>query len=101
MAHEHDHENEEREYITLFDDEGNESLYEILMTIDGEEQFGKNYVLLYPAGASDEDEVELQAYAYEEEGEGGEGKLLPIEDDAEWDMVEEVLNTFLLEEEEE
>ena len=29
------------------------------------------------------------------------GNLLPIEDDAEWEMIEETLNTFLDEEEEE
>ena len=88
MTHAHE---EEKELITLYDEEGNESLYEILMTIDGQEEFGKNYVLLYPSGTSDDDEVELQAYSYEEEEEDGkEGKLLPIETDYEWDMVEEV-----------
>ncbi len=34
---------------TLIDDQGNETLYEILLTVDGTEEFGRNYVLLYPA----------------------------------------------------
>jgi uncharacterized protein YrzB (UPF0473 family) len=34
--HEHDHDHE-HEVITLVDDEGNETLYEILLTIDGQE----------------------------------------------------------------
>lgn len=95
--HEHDHEHE-HDYITLVDEEGNESLYEVLFTFDSDD-YGKSYVLLYPAGSSDEDEVELQAFSYVEDEEGGKGELQPIETDAEWDMIEEVLNTFLDDEE--
>ena len=29
-----------------------------------------------------------------------DGELMPIEDDAEWEMIEEMLNTFLAEEDE-
>ena len=54
---------------------------------------------MYPAGTSEDDEVEIQAYSFKESEEGGAGDLLPIETDEEWDMVEEVLNTFLDEEE--
>ena len=46
MAHDHNHDHEERELITLVDEQGNETLFEILLTIDGKEEFGKNYVLL-------------------------------------------------------
>ena len=45
MAHNHDHNHDERELITLVDEQGNETLFEILLTIDGKEEFGKNYVL--------------------------------------------------------
>ncbi len=105
MAHEHNHDHDhdhEHEYITLVDDQGNESLYEILLTVDGQEEFGKNYVLVYPAGIDEDDdsEVELQAYAYIENEDGTEGELQEIETDEEWDMIEEVFNTFMLEEEE-
>lgn len=95
----HDHDHDEREKITLVDDQGNETLYEILLTVDGQEEFGRNYVLLYPSGISDDEEVELQAYAYTENEDGTEGELQPIETDAEWDMIEEVFNTFMSEEE--
>lgn len=94
----HDH-NHETEYITLIDESGNETLYEIFMTIDGQERFGKNYVLVYPAGIDEDTEVELQAYAYEENETGAEGKLQEIESDEEWDMIEEVFNTLVDEEE--
>ncbi|EPH12926.1 hypothetical protein HMPREF2758_00665 [Facklamia sp. HMSC062C11] len=88
------HEHEEQEYITVVDEEGNESLYEILFTFDSED-FGKSYVLIYPAGTSEDEEVELQAYAYQEQEDGTSGDLQPITTDEEWDLVEEVLNTFL------
>lgn len=90
----------EREYITLQDEEGNEELFEILLTIDGQEQFGKNYVLLAPTGIpeDEEGEVELLAYSYIEDENGGGGKLNEITTDAEWDMVEEVFNAFMEEE---
>ncbi len=56
--HNHDHDHEGHEHITLVDEQGNETLYEILLTVDGQET------------------------------------------DAEWDMIEEVFNTFMAEEEE-
>ncbi|MBK4758080.1 hypothetical protein CU026_2139 [Enterococcus faecium] len=84
----------------MVDDQGNETLYEILLTVDGQEEFGRNYVLLYPAGVSEDEDVELQAYAYIENEDGTEGELEQIETDAEWDMIEEVFNTFMAEEEE-
>lgn len=99
-THDHDYDHQEHEHITLVDEEGNETLYEILLTIDGQEEFGRNYVLLYPAGADEDEEVELQAYAYVENEEGTEGDLEQIETDKEWDMIEEVFNTFMAEEEE-
>ena len=97
---EHTHDHEGHEHITLVDEDGNETLYEILLTVDGQEEFGRNYVLLYPAGIPEEEEVELQAYAFVENEDGTEGSLEQIETDKEWDMIEEVFNTFMTEEEE-
>ena len=101
--HNHDHNNEEEhhdhEHITIVDEHGNEELYEILFTFDSED-FGKSYVLVYPAGIPEEDEVELQAFSYVENEDGTEGDLEPIETEEEWDMIEEVLNTFVEDEEE-
>lgn len=87
--------------ITLIDEQGNEELYQVLFTFDSED-YNKSYVLLYPSAAQEDEEVEIQAYAYQpdESGDASEGDLLPIEDDKEWDMVEEVLNTFLADEDE-
>lgn len=100
MSHEHNHDHaEERELITLVDENGNETLFEILLTIDGQEEFGKSYVLLIPASAEEDEngEVEIQAYSFVENEDGTEGDLKPIPEDAtdEWDMIEEVFNTFM------
>lgn len=105
MAHNHNHDHNhehQHEVITLVDENGNETLFEILLTIDGREEFGKNYVLLVPAGAEEDEqgEIEIQAYSFTENADGTEGDLQPIleDSDAEWDMIEEVFNSFLDEE---
>lgn len=96
MENNHEHGSE---MITLVDNQGNESLFEILLTIDGKEEFGKNYVLLMPSGAEEDDngEIEIQAYSFIENEDGTEGNLKPIpeDSDAEWNMIEEVFNTFM------
>lgn len=96
MTEEHNH---NHEYITLVDEEGNEELHEILFTFESD-QFERSYVLVFPASTEEGDEVELKAFAYREEDGGLEGQLLPIETEEEWDMIEEVLNTFIEEDEE-
>ena len=97
--HNHDHEQQDHEVITLVDEQGNETLFEILLTIDGREEFGKNYVLLVPAGAEEDErgEVEIQAYSFTENEDGTEGDLqaIPEDSETEWDMIEEVFNSFL------
>ena len=97
--HNHDHEQTQPELITLVDEQGNENLFEILLTIDGKEEFGKNYVLLVPVNAEEDEngEVEIQAYSFTENEDGTEGELEPIpeDSDAEWDMIEEVFNSFM------
>lgn len=84
---------DDQQQITLVDDDGNETLYNVLFTFDSED-FGKSYILLYPASAEADEEVDIQAYIFNPDDEDG-GDLAPIESDEEWDMVEEVLNTFL------
>ncbi|MBS4176248.1 DUF1292 domain-containing protein [Bacillus sp. FJAT-49731] len=89
-------------HITVVDENGNEQLYEVLFTFDSDE-FEKSYVLYFPVGADEDEneEIEIHASAYIQNEEGEEGSLQPIETDEEWDMIEEMLNTFLDEEEEE
>ncbi|GKT03478.1 DUF1292 domain-containing protein [Furfurilactobacillus sp. WILCCON 0119] len=94
-THNHESENDNEQQITLVDDNGNETLYNVLFTFTSED-YGKSYILLYPASTADDEEVDIQAYGFDPEEDGStEGELSPIEDEAEWDMVEEMLNTFL------
>lgn len=87
--------------ITIVDEEGNEQLCEILLTFDSEE-FGKSYVLYYPIGETEDDEeIEIHASAFMPSEDNEDGELMPIETDEEWDLIEEMLNTFLEEEDEE
>lgn len=97
QTHEHDHNDE---YITLVDEEGNEELYQILLTFESEE-FEKSYVLVHPTTADEEEEVEIFAFSYTEADGGLDGQLGDIETDDEWDMIEEVLGAFVEEEDEE
>ncbi|MEG0823167.1 MAG: DUF1292 domain-containing protein [Erysipelotrichaceae bacterium] len=67
------------------DEEGNEVEMEILFTFDNEEK-SKNYVVFQNPANED---GEVYASQYDEEG-----NLLPVETDAEWEMIEEVIATF-------
>lgn len=92
----------DEKHITVVDENGNEQLHEVLFTFDSEE-FNKSYVLYFPVGAEEDEneEIEIHASAYIQNEDGEEGNLQPIETDEEWEMIEEMLNTFLDEEEEE
>lgn len=87
--------NENQNQLTIFDDNGNEILCEILFTFDSEE-YNKSYVLYVPVETKDDEEdVEVLCSAYVPEEDGSVGQLLPIENDDEWAMVEEIFNTYL------
>lgn len=92
------------ELITLIDDNGDETLFEILLTFDLE-QFGKSYVVVTPQSPENDEEDELFVFAYTPDESGEAGKLDAVEDDAEWAACEEIINTFIdsmeLEEDEE
>ncbi|QPC46990.1 DUF1292 domain-containing protein [Mangrovibacillus cuniculi] len=87
-------------HITVVDEDGNEQLCEVLFTFESED-FKKSYVLYYPVGADedDADDIEIHASSFKETVNGEAGELQPIETEEEWDMIEEMLNTFLDEEE--
>lgn len=63
----------------------------ILFTFDSED-YGRQYVVFQDP---DGEETEIFASAYTDEGD-----LMPIESEEEWEMVEEVINTFADDEEE-
>ena len=84
----------ENETMVVVDDQGNEVLYEIVLTFKSDVT-NKSYVIYKLPG---DDEEEVYASSFDETEENG-GDLKPIETDEEWDMIEEVLNAFVEEEE--
>ncbi|KRN11591.1 hypothetical protein FD00_GL000123 [Liquorilactobacillus mali KCTC 3596 = DSM 20444] len=88
--------NDNDNLMTLVDEHGNETLYEVLFTFESDD-YGKSYILLIPAGAQPEEQVDILAFSFDpnEDGEAVDAELHDIENDDEWDMVEGVLDTFL------
>ncbi|WP_283678632.1 DUF1292 domain-containing protein [Lentilactobacillus sp. Marseille-Q4993] len=86
-----------QQQITIVNDKGEETLYDVLFTFKSED-FDRSYILVYPTGKSEDEEVDIEAYALENGDDPSDprgGELQPIETDEEWDMIESVLNTFL------
>ena len=93
---------EEMSRLIIIDEDGQEIECEILFTFNSE-VYVKNYVVFSPIGDEYVDEEgypEIHAASYIPD-EDGEGVLTSIEDDAEWDMIEEIIASFLEEEGEE
>ncbi|HTG68449.1 MAG TPA: DUF1292 domain-containing protein [Candidatus Udaeobacter sp.] len=89
---------EEPEIIYIPDEEGNEEEFEVIMKfeVDGSDQ---KYMMVVPLNGENDEEDEVYAFRYEEEED--DLKLYTIEDEEEWNMVEETFNTLLGEMEEE
>ncbi len=88
----------EENQLTVIDENGSELLCEILSTFESDD-YGRSYVVYYPAGSDTEEDVDLHVSAFIPASGNEGGELIPIEDEKEWDMIEEVINTFLDEEE--
>ncbi|WP_152391775.1 DUF1292 domain-containing protein [Paenibacillus guangzhouensis] len=89
---------EEPEIIYIPDDEGNEEEFEVIMKfeVDGSDN---KYMMVVPVESTDEEADEVYAFRYEEDGD--DLKLFIIEDEEEWQVVEETFNTLVGELEEE
>ncbi|MDF2698812.1 MAG: YrzB [Haloplasmataceae bacterium] len=82
-------------FLTVVDENGNEILCEIIFTFDSED-YKKSYVLYTPVETKDDDEeVEVLCSSFVPSKDGAIGQLMPIESDEEWEMVEEIFNTYL------
>ena len=79
----------EENVISIELEDGTELLCEIIFTFHSDE-YNKSYVLYTPV--NDEDgSVYASSFT---ETEDGMGELEDVLEDAEWEMIEEVLNTF-------
>lgn len=79
----------EEKRLEVIDEHGDTQIYEIVLTFHSDE-LSKSYVVYKEPGDSDE----VFAASFNEEEKDG-GQLSAIESDEEFDMIEEVLNTFL------
>jgi uncharacterized protein YrzB (UPF0473 family) len=86
---------EEAEIIYIPDDEGNDEAFEVIMRFELDDGTDRRYLMVVPAEEDSEEEQEVFAFRFEEENE--EIKLFPIEEQEEWDMVEETFNTLMSE----
>ncbi|WP_100372008.1 DUF1292 domain-containing protein [Bacillus sp. FJAT-45037] len=97
---------QEKDRIVIPDEHGTEHLFDELFKFTVDET-GKNYILVTPVGDSEDDDddeegEEVFAFRYEDrDDEENDIGLFPVETDEEWEMIEEMLNTFTSEEEEE
>lgn len=78
--------------ITVIDDDGNELEFDVLFTFENNDTH-KKYVLYYDSSV---DEPDVYSSVYDEDG-----NLYPVETPDEWDLIEEVFQSFMAEEESE
>lgn len=86
----------QEDLLIVTDENGEELECVIVMTFESDE-FEKSYVVYR---LKDEEDGEYFAASFDPNDEE-EGQLLPIDTDEEWDLVEEVLESFLEDEDEE
>ncbi|WP_442603535.1 DUF1292 domain-containing protein [Paenibacillus sp. KN14-4R] len=98
MANNEPNNMEEPEIIYIPDDEGNEEEFEVIMKfdVDGSD---KKYMMVVPVDG-DEETDEVYAFRYEEDENGDDLKLYTIENEEEWEIVEETFATLVAEMEE-
>lgn len=80
--------------LTVIDENGNETLCQILFTFQSEKT-GKKFVIFYPISEleSEGNSIELSAAQYVE-GNDGNGELIEITEDSDWDEVEDAIQQF-------
>ena len=82
------------EYLFIPDENGVEQKFEILYEFERHDT-GQKYLLVVPADNMDDDVEEQEVYAFRYRDENDQLTLEMIEDDQEWEMVEEVFDTWL------
>lgn len=78
--------------IQVIDDDGNELEFDVLFTFESDDT-AKKYVLYYDATV---EEPQVYSSIYDDEG-----HLYPVETPEEWEMIEEVFNSFISQDEDE
>lgn len=82
----------EPEIIYIPDEDGNEEEFEVIMKFEVDDS-DRKYMMVVPLDGGEEDTDEVYAFRYEEDGD--DLKLYTIDDEEEWNLVEETFNTLL------
>lgn len=92
---------EEPEIIYIPDEEGNEEEFEVIMKFEVESgQFaGNKYMMVVPVEVDEEDEETDEVYAFRYEEDGDDLQLYTIDNEEEWNEMEETFNTLVAESE--
>jgi uncharacterized protein YrzB (UPF0473 family) len=91
---------DEPEIIYIPDEEGNEEEFEVIMKFEIESgQFqGNKYMMVVPVNAEEEEDAEAdEVYAFRYEEDGDDLQLFTIDNEDEWNEVEETFNTLVAE----
>ena len=94
ISNEEELNHEEPEIIYIPDDDGNEEEFEVIAKFEVDDS-GKKYMVVMPVEEQEGDQEEVYAFRYEEDGD--DLTLFIIEDEEEWDIVEEAFHTILSE----
>lgn len=88
---------DERELIYIPDDEGNEEAFEVLFTFELDENRHQYMVVAPEEDGEGDDGEEMEVFAFRFEEDDDKITLHFIEDEEEWDLVEETFNTLMAE----
>ncbi|MFC2694774.1 MAG: DUF1292 domain-containing protein [Lactobacillus sp.] len=88
-----------KDELVLVDEQGNRAVFDVLFTFHSD-AFDKSYVLLYPRAEANQADIGVQAFSFDSDDEGAvaQAYLHEIKTDAEWNMVQAVLNTIMSDE---
>lgn len=90
---------EEAEIISIKDDSGEEMDFEVIMKFEVDEPTSRfadmKYMMVVPLDDVDQTEEADEVYAFRYDEDGDDLTLHTIDDEEEWDMVEETFHTLL------
>lgn len=85
---------QEVDIITITQEDGQEEDFEVISYFENPDT-GIKYVFLVPYDEFADEEEEQDVYPFRYTENGDSLILAPVEDDAEWEMLEEVLQTLM------
>lgn len=80
------------QFFTELDEDGNEVVYTILTRIEPDDS-DSTYIVFYED--TEEDDIQIEAAEVIENEDGSGEQLYEIENEEEWAMIEEVVNTIM------